>query len=133
MSHVGDLYETPKQKSSNGDPHESWSRSFLTGVSPQPYLLKNTVGFKLEERSHQSPVAFDLATEIMLRGHSIDVSQSKIQFQTPTYRKINPRAHQQHLLIFSPSFLQLLPLNFFLPFSQIFFQNFSSLLYATQL
>ena len=39
-------------------------------------------------------------------------------------KKPNPRAHKQHLLKISPPFLQLLPLNFSLPFSQIFFQNF---------
>ena len=120
--HVGVLHETPKQKSSNGDPHESQPRSFLIGALPQLFLLKNTISFKLQERSYQNLVAFELATR---KEDSLQMSHNlRFDFWLQHMEKSNPRVYQQHLLKISPPFLQLLPLNFPLTFSQIFFLIF---------
>ena len=78
MLHIVDLHKNPKYKPSNSDPHESWLRFFLTGALSQPCLLKNTAGFKLKERSHQSQVAFNFTIKIILGGHSSNVSQPRI-------------------------------------------------------
>ena len=71
------------------------------------------------------------------RSHQEDTLQMShnliFDFQLQLMKKPNPRAHQQYLLILLPLFLLLLPLNFFLLYSQIFFQIFYSNLHSTYL
>ena len=123
--HVGVIHETSKQKSSNSDPHECWPRSFPTSALPQPYLLKNTAGFKLTLQSRQSLVAFNIITRMISRRHSSDVIQPKILLLAPTYKKTKSQGTLATLAQNLTTLLANFATQISLSFSSKFFQNFS--------